>query len=155
MGSRNFICLALACGIFLLLVLNHHSSHSSAPHWHSEDNILDLSPGGHGHDAPDPASQEVSPDALPIPAEKEHTPLTGTTPALTMIVLWSPHKRNEDYLPSFFATVGANPSIDLLLIKFDKYGYENGECERAQAAGVPNVREVCLSMEEYYALHVE
>ncbi|KZV70271.1 hypothetical protein PENSPDRAFT_685649 [Peniophora sp. CONT] len=153
MGKRNLVCLVLACGVFLSLVSLFRSSHLYLPRNVQDDATAAREPY---RAPPDHALEHTSPDVPPRPAEQEHTPPASATPApaLTMIVLWSPHKRNEDYLPTFFASVGANPSIDLLLIKFDKYGYNNGECERRRAPGVPNVREVCLSMEEYVALHV-
>ena len=44
-------------------------------------------------------------------------------PLITFVVLWSPDHRTANYLPNFFASVGANPRIEVLLIKFDKYNF--------------------------------
>jgi hypothetical protein len=74
-------------------------------------------------------------------------------PLITFIVLWSPDDRSANYLPNFFASAGANPDIEILLLKFDKYGKGNAACELERAANVPNVREVCVPMDEYYDLH--
>ena len=77
------------------------------------------------------------------------------TPRMTLIVLWSPQDRDDSYLPNFFASAGANPSLDVLLIKFDKYDLGANHCETPRAAGVPNVREVCVDMDEYWDLHID
>jgi hypothetical protein len=76
-------------------------------------------------------------------------------PSITFIVIWSPRPKPDVYLPNFFASVAANPALELLLIKIDKYDMADGECEREHAPGVRGVREVCVPMAEYYALHLE
>ncbi|VDB89103.1 unnamed protein product [Peniophora sp. CBMAI 1063] len=151
MGSRNFVCLVLVCGALLSLWSLFRSSNPSSPALHEDTT-----------DARPPYKHETVPHhphapvpVPPTPPKEDPPPPTNPAPALTLIVLWSPHKRNEDYLPSFFASVGANPAIDLLLIKFDKYGYDDGQCERLHAQGVRNVREVCLDVEEFVGLHVD
>ncbi|KAI0031294.1 hypothetical protein K488DRAFT_71506 [Vararia minispora EC-137] len=78
-----------------------------------------------------------------------------SVPQITFIAIWSPRPKLDVYLPNFFASIAANPSLELLLIKIDKYDLRNGECERVHAAGVPGVREVCIPMDEYYELHLD
>ncbi|VDC04907.1 unnamed protein product [Peniophora sp. CBMAI 1063] len=91
----------------------------------------------------------------PLPSFEGAPNLSTPAPRITFIVIWSPRLDTTDaYLPNFFASIGANPSIELLLIKIDKYGLKDGGCEIQHAAGIPNVREVCLGMEEYLAFHV-
>ncbi|KAI0033849.1 hypothetical protein K488DRAFT_69605 [Vararia minispora EC-137] len=93
----------------------------------------------------DPSSlPDTPPPAAPPPA-----------PRITFIVLWSPDYRTANYLPNFFASVAANPDIEVLLIKFDKYGFGGDACTRPRAEGFANVREVCLPLEEYHELHLE
>jgi hypothetical protein len=93
-------------------------------------------------------------DPLQLPEVPPPAP-APLPPRITFITLWSPQDREHSYLPNFFASVGANPDIELLLIKFDKYQRGGDECTRERAWGVPNVREVCLTLEEYYAMHIE
>ncbi|KZV70269.1 hypothetical protein PENSPDRAFT_651666 [Peniophora sp. CONT] len=76
-------------------------------------------------------------------------------PLITFIVLWSPDHRTANYLPNFFASVGANPRIEVLLIKFDKYNFGQAVCEQERAPHIKNVREVCVPLEEYYRLHAD
>lgn len=149
------MCLVLACGILLSLVSFFRSSRSPVPQSAYHDDTVAITPATHERDASNAVAQQTHQDTPSTPAEEELKSLMTAAPALTLIVLWSPHERNEDYLPTFFASIGANPSIDLLLIKFDKYGHSNGECERPQAPGVANVREVCIAVREYVALHVK
>ncbi|KAF9528932.1 hypothetical protein CPB83DRAFT_893901 [Crepidotus variabilis] len=79
----------------------------------------------------------------------------STAPKITIIALWgSREAKRALYLNNFFASVKANPSIDLLLIKFDKYGV-GMDCNQPQSVGSPNVREVCLKVDEYWELHVD
>jgi len=91
-----------------------------------------------------PSSSQRTQDALNYPSP---------APNITIIALWSTRDAERAiYLNNFYASVKANPSIDLLLIKFDKYG-TGMNCEMPQSTGVPNVREVCLTVEEYWELH--
>ncbi|KAJ8523019.1 hypothetical protein ONZ45_g500 [Pleurotus djamor] len=77
-----------------------------------------------------------------------------TSPAkLTIIAIWNPTSAEPIYLPNFFASVAANPSIDFLFIKYDRHRLGT-PCSK-YAPDVKNVREVCLSFEEYWALHLE
>lgn len=76
-------------------------------------------------------------------------------PKITIIALWSSKGGPRPiYLPNFFASVAANPSVDLLFIKFDKHG-QGMDCEEKLSSNIPNVREVCLSVEEYWSLHAD
>ena len=76
-------------------------------------------------------------------------------PKITIIALWSSKGGPRPiYLPNFFASVAANPSVDLLFIKFDKHG-QGMDCEERLSSNIPNVREVCLSVEEYWSLHAD
>jgi len=91
-----------------------------------------------------PSSSQHTQDALNYPSP---------APGITIIALWSTRDTERAiYLNNFYASVKANPSIDLLLIKFDKYG-TGMNCEMPQSTGVPNVREVCLTVDEYWELH--
>ncbi|KZV70286.1 hypothetical protein PENSPDRAFT_685664 [Peniophora sp. CONT] len=122
---------------------------------------VELSPAVVSATMPTPTTEDV-PYHSPIPASdldldlpSDMPPSSTPTPRMTLIVLWSPQDRDASYLPNFFASAGANPSIDVLLIKFDKYGLGAEYCEAPQAAGVLNVREVCVDMEEYWDLHID
>lgn len=75
-----------------------------------------------------------------------------SAPKITIIGIWNPGSSTPLYLPNFFASVAGNPSVDVLFIKDDRH--EVG-CEAPLAPGVPNVREVCLSSEEYWGLHAD
>ncbi|KAL0957694.1 hypothetical protein HGRIS_001474 [Hohenbuehelia grisea] len=88
------------------------------------------------------------PSASPKPSRHYPTP----APRLTIIAIGNPGPQNPLYLPNFFASEAANPSIDLLFIKYDKHRVG---CNVPFAAHVPNVREVCLSTEEYWDLHAD
>ncbi|VDB89131.1 unnamed protein product [Peniophora sp. CBMAI 1063] len=140
---------------------------------------LDSSASNNQPNAPQPSSSETTaidlpsdtlPAAMPAPAmedapyddpsppqdlEEEPPASSKQIPRMTLIVLWSPQDRDDSYLPNFFASAGANPSLDVLLIKFDKYGLGAEHCEVPRAAHVPNVREVCVDMEEYWDLHID
>lgn len=85
------------------------------------------------------------------PSSQPHQP----PPLITFIVLWSPDDRTANYLPNFFASVGANPNIEVLLVKFDKYGKGDDVCELERAPNIPNIREICVPMDEYYDLHTD
>ena len=76
-----------------------------------------------------------------------------SAPKITIIGIWNPGSSTPLYLPNFFASVGANPRIEVLLIKFDKYNFGQAACEQERAPHIKNVREVCVPLEEYYRLH--
>ncbi|KAL0958355.1 hypothetical protein HGRIS_000497 [Hohenbuehelia grisea] len=88
------------------------------------------------------------PPTPPQPPRHYPTP----PPRLTIIAIWNAGPKNPLYLPNFFASVAANPSVDLLFIKYDKHRLG---CDVPFAPHVPNVREVCLSTEEYWDLHAD
>ncbi|KAL4266174.1 hypothetical protein AB1N83_000552 [Pleurotus pulmonarius] len=90
-----------------------------------------------------PALPTLVPD---IPRRKKHK--------LTIIAIWNPSPDNKEpiYLPNFFASVAANPSIDLLFIKYDRHRVGTPSCEPSH---VKNMRQVCLSFEEYWKLHAD
>lgn len=75
-----------------------------------------------------------------------------TAPKITIIAIWNPGSSTPLYLPNFFASVAGNPTVDVLFIKDDRH--EVG-CNEALAPGIPNVREVCLSSEQYWGLHAD
>lgn len=82
-------------------------------------------------------------------------PYPTPAPKITIIALWSSKGgARPAYLPNFFASVAANPSVDLLFIKFDKHG-KGTDCREMLSDNIPNVREVCLSVEEYWTLHAD
>jgi len=119
--------------------------------------------GHHPHFVTTKLPEYESPTITPVQADapEVQAPLPGPVSSvpplapLTFIVLWSPQDREDNYLANFFQSIAANPSLDFLLVKIDKYGHNDGSCERQRAAHVPNVREVCISMDEYFALHVD
>lgn len=99
-----------------------------------------------------PLPQPVPPPMDPLPPARPlsvHYP--SPAPRITIIALWSSRENPVIYLPQFFASVAANPSLDILFIKFDKHNV--GGCEEPLAPGISNVREICLSMDEYWDLH--
>ncbi|KAI0033850.1 hypothetical protein K488DRAFT_84587 [Vararia minispora EC-137] len=101
-----------------------------------------------------PAADMIPPPPDPALLPPQTIPTGYAPPRLTLIVLWSPQDREHNYLPNFFASAAANPTIDILLIKFDKYGVGGDECNRPRSPDVANVREVCVDMDEYWDLHV-
>lgn len=96
-----------------------------------------------------PPNAPAAPPA-PLPLSSQHLTIPSK---ITLIALWSTNDRPANYLPNFFASVAANPSIDLLFIKFDKYNRVG--CEQPMTAEHSNVREVCLTIHEYWDLHAE
>ncbi|KIP02588.1 hypothetical protein PHLGIDRAFT_287083 [Phlebiopsis gigantea 11061_1 CR5-6] len=73
-------------------------------------------------------------------------------PKLTIVAIWNPGTSSPLYLPNFFSSVAGNPTIDVLFIKDDRH--EVG-CDAPLAPAIPNLREVCLSSEEYWGLHAD
>ena len=97
--------------------------------------------------------QDIPPPLSPTTQDPLNYP--NPAPNVTIIALWGTRDaKRAIYLNNFYASVKANPSIDLLLIKFDKYG-TGMNCEVPQSTGVPNVREVCLTVDEYWKLHAD
>ncbi|KAL5507443.1 hypothetical protein ACEPAH_6899 [Sanghuangporus vaninii] len=78
-------------------------------------------------------------------------PITGRRrpPKITLIAVWSILGPSPIYLPYFFQSVEANEQIDLLFVQLDLQGKG---CHSFSSA--PNVRELCLSEDQYYHLHV-
>ncbi|KAF8333019.1 uncharacterized protein EI90DRAFT_3052702 [Cantharellus anzutake] len=73
---------------------------------------------------------------------------------ITMIVMWSSTGgKTPIYMNTYFASVLANPTIDLLLIKFDREGHGVDCGPMAPQVDNSNIREVCFSLEEYYERH--
>jgi hypothetical protein len=77
------------------------------------------------------------------------------SPKITIIAIWNPRdpEKPASYLPLFFASVKANPLIELLFIEVDKYNV--GRCHEPIPHGAPNIKEICFSMEEYSNLHAD
>lgn len=102
-------------------------------------------------------------DALlhnPLPSSDDsdiltHSDYPAVPPKIQLIAIWSPGDRPPTYLPNFFASVAANPTVDLLFIEYNRYNRSKEECTRPRAPGVPNVREVCLSEHQVWSLHVD
>ncbi|KAF4593083.1 hypothetical protein EYR38_008793 [Pleurotus pulmonarius] len=93
-----------------------------------------------------PGGTDTMPEVLPTIPEHQR---------ITIIAIWNPKTNNPKdpiYLPNFFASVAANPSIELLFIKYDKY--EVG-CQPPFAPDLPNVKEICLATDEYWKLHAK
>ncbi|KAJ8521549.1 hypothetical protein ONZ45_g1758 [Pleurotus djamor] len=107
------------------------------------------------HSDDEKASATTKPSNLPT-----ETPLADSwdepplypepPPRLTIIAIWVIKEEDPIYLPNFFASIAANPSIDLLFVKYDK---RSVGCQRAFAPHIQNVREICLSAQEYWTLH--
>ncbi|KAF9031525.1 hypothetical protein BDZ89DRAFT_1063922 [Hymenopellis radicata] len=58
--------------------------------------------------------------------------------------------------PTFFASVGANPDVSLLLVKYHRTPEHGAECfDLPGQAATVNVKEVCLSFEKYWDMHAE
>ncbi|KAF7440632.1 hypothetical protein PC9H_000978 [Pleurotus ostreatus] len=89
-----------------------------------------------------------------VPKNKPIIHYLSPAPKLTIIAIWNPSPDNKEpiYLPNFFASVAANPSIDLLFIKYDRHRVGTPPCEPSH---VKNMRQVCLSFEEYWKLHAD
>ena len=77
----------------------------------------------------------------------------SSVPKITIIAIWNPRETPALYLPEFFASVKANPLINLLFIVVDKQNV--GRCHEPIPNGAPNIKEVCFSVEEYWNLHAD
>ncbi|SRR5258708_8020640 len=98
----------------------------------------------------DPAELTVS-ELGPYP----HRPKSPSP--ITMIIMWNPRGgQPPSYLPNFFASVLANPTIDLLIIKHDRDG-SGVDCGpmAPQNLSHSNIREVCFTQEEYFGRHAK
>ncbi|KAJ7593635.1 hypothetical protein C8J56DRAFT_1043437 [Mycena floridula] len=71
--------------------------------------------------------------ALPQQDPKKIPAFSTTPPKIQFITIWSPTNAAPTYLANFFASVAANPSIDVLFIKYDKYSRGRQECEKVYA----------------------
>jgi hypothetical protein len=80
-----------------------------------------------------------------------HSPVSSP-PKITIIAIWNPKKNSQAYLPNFFASAKANAQVDFLFIVVDK---DNVGCDVPIPPGAPNIKAVCLSVEEYLNLHVD
>ena len=89
-----------------------------------------------------------------VPKKKPIVHYPSPAPKLTIIAIWNPSPDNKEpiYLPNFFASIAANPSIDLLFIKYDRHRVGTPSCGPSH---VKNMRQVCLSFEEYWKLHAD
>jgi hypothetical protein len=77
----------------------------------------------------------------------------SASPKITIIAIWNPRGKPASYLPVFFASVKANPLIELLFIEVDKYNV--GRCHEPIPHGASNIKELCFSVEEYANLHAD
>lgn len=95
------------------------------------------------------------------PPNLKHLSSTSAT-NITIIAIWNPKspeigkwRPKSSYLANFFASVAANPQIDLLFIIYDRFGVGCTDDIVPEAMGIWNVRPVCMSFEEYWDLHTE
>lgn len=100
-----------------------------------------------------PEPEPLEDDTIPAELIQHHYP--SSPPRIQLIAIWSPGNKPPIYFPNFFASVAANPSIDLLLVKYNRYNRSYDECTSLRAAGIPNVREICLSTDEFHDLHLD
>lgn len=95
---------------------------------------------------------------LVIDQSHQSHPLKPPAPKITLISVWNPSpkslKDHVAYLPNFFDSVRANPSIHLLFIIYDKF---NIGCDGTWriSPDYPNIEEICFSTEEYWKLHAD
>ena len=61
-------------------------------------------------------------------------PAVPPPPKITIIAIWNPGNKPSSYLPNFFASVQANPSINLLFIVVDKHNV--GRCHEPDRKSV-------------------
>ncbi|KDQ20882.1 hypothetical protein BOTBODRAFT_169589 [Botryobasidium botryosum FD-172 SS1] len=103
---------------------------------------------------PVPSPTRLYPPRPPLPPPPPPPPVLYPEPAprITIIAVWTPRGKPPTYLPHFFASAAGNPSLDILFIKVD---VNHAGCHEPLAHGTPNIREVCLSVEEYWKLHAD
>jgi hypothetical protein len=77
-------------------------------------------------------------------------------PRIQLIVVWNDRGSNKrpHYLPNFFASVAANPVLDLLFVRYDRDDLGKG-CGPPLAPDVKNVRELCFGLRELWDIHAE
>ena len=80
-------------------------------------------------------------------------PAVPPPPKITIIAIWNPGNKPSSYLPNFFASVQANPSINLLFIVVDKHNV--GRCHEPVPEGASNINQVCFTVDEYWNLHID
>ncbi|KAF9515859.1 hypothetical protein BS47DRAFT_1341465 [Hydnum rufescens UP504] len=87
------------------------------------------------------------------PSESSTTPPPYPTqaPSITIIAVWTRREKPVVYLENFFASVAANPQVDLLFVNYDRHQVG---CDQP-LSHIPNAREICLSNEEYWTLHAD
>jgi hypothetical protein len=75
-------------------------------------------------------------------------------PLIQLIMVWHDHGDNvhPQYLPNFLASVAANPIIDLLMIRYDRYRIGHG-CTDSIASHIPNIREICYGLDDFWNEH--
>jgi hypothetical protein len=88
---------------------------------------------------------------LPLPFSKKTS--FESSPKITIIAIWNPRETQPGYLPNFFASAKANTNIDLLFIVVDKHN--TGQCHQPIPHRATNIKEICLSVEEYQNLHAD
>lgn len=164
---RRTLCLALLAGA-LVLVLYTYSPETVFKSERLAVEVPQRTPAANANEAPEikPPTFGLTPPVVPPPphsppstepkvaSDEESTFGTDpilVAPRLTLIALWSPQNdRPSIHIPNFVASAAANPSLSLLLVKFDKYKLDDGQCEKrlVQGDGYTNVREVCVSLDE-------
>ena len=75
-------------------------------------------------------------------------------PNITIIAIWNPKTDSppHPYLPNFFASVRANPTVHLLFIVFDKFHYG---CAKRISPVEKNIQEICFDTDTYWSLHAD
>jgi len=75
-------------------------------------------------------------------------------PNITIIAIWNPKTNSppQPYLPNFFASVRANPTVHLLFIVFDKFQYG---CDKRISPVEQNIQEICFDTDTYWRLHMD
>ncbi|KAF8312889.1 uncharacterized protein EI90DRAFT_3092675 [Cantharellus anzutake] len=162
--SRRAPFLSLFFVIVLFLVSQTPPSSVNSSYFSSLrpqlENSISLFGGTLDEDSQSPAY--LLKDALPPLHGDDHSsssqvlyPHRPKSPSpITMIVMWSPTGgKTPVYMNTYFSSVLANPTIDLLLIKFDREGHGVDCGPMAPQVDNSNIREVCFSLEDYYERH--
>jgi hypothetical protein len=92
-------------------------------------------------------------DILPVHLFSYNQSTRPPSPKITIIAIWNPREKPASYLPVFFASVKANPLIELVFIQVDKYNV--GRCHESIPHGASNIKDICFSVEEYANLHAD
>jgi hypothetical protein len=96
----------------------------------------------------------LAPSTSPLPSAQLLYP--SPAPRIQLIIIWNDrggHKK-PIYLPSFFASVAANPVLDMLFVRYDGDNITQG-CGSPLAPGLANVRELCYGLDEFWEIHVD